>query len=79
MIGEFDGKYKFNGKNNLAQKREMDLSQERINALLSRFNEKQEKPILALRAIASQFIPHCFSKVYSKDFGYDPKTGEVIP
>ncbi|MDR1437934.1 MAG: hypothetical protein LBI69_02635 [Puniceicoccales bacterium] len=71
MAGELDGL----SENDLS----VEAQQERIHHIIEQFGSDQLKSILALRAMVTHFIPHCFQKVYNKDFGYDPETGNVVP
>ncbi|MDR1437766.1 MAG: hypothetical protein LBI69_01765 [Puniceicoccales bacterium] len=72
MVGELDGQSETNPES-------ID-TQQKINKIMKQFEDGDKlKSILALRAMATNLIPHCFSKVYTKDFGYDSVTGEVIP
>ncbi|MDR1437921.1 MAG: hypothetical protein LBI69_02565 [Puniceicoccales bacterium] len=74
MVGEIDGQYDGDNTNG-----ERDSYQIAINAIMDQLAPDQLKELLVLRAIASRFIPNCFTKIYNKDFGYDPFSGEVIP
>ncbi|MDR1437575.1 MAG: hypothetical protein LBI69_00775 [Puniceicoccales bacterium] len=86
MIGVYDGKYQFPERKNSEEECEeesdeagLDQISDIIKCILDGCKEEERQSIFALRAIASQFIPRCFLRVYNKDFGYDPNTGEVIP
>ncbi|MDR1438265.1 MAG: hypothetical protein LBI69_04390 [Puniceicoccales bacterium] len=70
LVGEFDGKNDSDAR----------VEQAVIDEILQKCGTDEDRRLLlSLRSFAYQLIPRCFPRVFNKDFGYDPKTGEVIP